>query len=349
MAFWERWSNARREKRAEKELRSAARRAGISDVAADFMMEHMRKMEPKRDLLYKAQDISSDDYGFAPDNPICTYDIDSSKKYLSMLRDPAGFAFTYKRLRSIIMKEIHGIQEVPVDEYELYANTLSPAQKAYKIYLCPYGRDTFVAPKGLNLVKTETLPTPEQICKKVLPKFFCRFHGGMNASGDYIFHLPTRDGLNRIVVTTEEIKKLEKAVVESGIGDSIFSFPPEVVSSCAEHALEVEFCLIHLRDIHWESESKYAKALRDLELSQCAEEDVWLKDEAKEAGMTPAQFKALSRLSCENFIELNLNTITDTGTVTDSGTIICEKCGAKISKDSNFCNCCGALISKKES
>ena len=121
----------------------------------DFSMR-MQAASDRRDILFKGQRPNDDDYGYSESNPIMTSTVSFSYDYLDKLRTEDGQKLTWNRRGSICMN-LYGIENVMVDEYELFLNN-----QAYKtIYICPYGHSSDYVPKGLKLADKEVSSATE--------------------------------------------------------------------------------------------------------------------------------------------------------------------------------------------
>ncbi len=115
----------------------------------EIFAKGMEESAKKRDILFDSQRPDDDDYGYSLSNPIMTSTISRSDVYLNNLRTSDGQKFTWVRTKSYCMKEIGGIENVMVDEYQLFLNDAK-----YKvIYICPYGHTSSYAPKGMILAE----------------------------------------------------------------------------------------------------------------------------------------------------------------------------------------------------
>lgn len=101
----------------------------------------------KRDDLYNGQCPDKPDYGYSPSNPIMTSSISSTDRYLQRLRTEDGKSFTWKRVGSFFMRDVHGVESVMVDEYKL----LLDGEEYKSIFICPYGHNSSFAPQGIVL------------------------------------------------------------------------------------------------------------------------------------------------------------------------------------------------------
>lgn len=101
----------------------------------------------RKEILFESQRPDEDDYGYSYSNPIMTLNIFKTDDYLKKLRTLDGKSFTWERNGSYCIKEIGGIQNVMIDEYQLFLKG-----KEYKIiYICPYAFQSSYAPKGMQL------------------------------------------------------------------------------------------------------------------------------------------------------------------------------------------------------
>lgn len=103
----------------------------------------------KKNTLFKSQRPDDEDYGYSLSNPIMTESILYSDGYLKRLRTLDGKSFTWTRNTSHYVSKISGIEDVMVDEYQLYLN----GEKYKVIYMCPYGHSSSYTPRGLELSK----------------------------------------------------------------------------------------------------------------------------------------------------------------------------------------------------
>ena len=128
----------------------------FNDLLAQAVKELMSKpdfsqrMEAtvnKRNQLFERQRTEDSDYGYSTSNPIMTSTISLSEEYLEQLRTLDGKAFTWNRTGSFYMSDVHGVENVMVDEYQLFID----GQEYKKIYICPYGRSSSFVPQGMKL------------------------------------------------------------------------------------------------------------------------------------------------------------------------------------------------------
>ena len=107
----------------------------------------MDALEKRRDDLFNGQRPNDLDYGFSTSNPIMTSTISSTDRYLQRLRTTDGRSFSWRRVGSFCMREVHGVEDVMVDEYKLFI-----ADEEFKsIFVCPYGHNSSYAPAGMIL------------------------------------------------------------------------------------------------------------------------------------------------------------------------------------------------------
>ena len=103
----------------------------------------------KRNTLFNSQRPDDEDYGYSLSNPIMTKSITYSEWYLKSLRTLDGKSFTWTRNGSHYVSKMSGIEDVMVDEYQLYLN----GDKYKVIYICPYSHSSSYTPHGLVLSK----------------------------------------------------------------------------------------------------------------------------------------------------------------------------------------------------
>ncbi len=125
------------------------RLSNTNDDEAQAFLQMMQSAAQRRGLLYKGQRPEASDYGYTASNPIMTSTIAYNEEYLRRLRTLDGNPFTWARLGSLTLYEVHGVENVIVDEYQLYLHG-----KKYKtIYICPYGHNGPYAPSGMKLTE----------------------------------------------------------------------------------------------------------------------------------------------------------------------------------------------------
>lgn len=135
-------------------------------------LEKQREEKTKRrDVLVAGQRPEAEDFGYSLENPILTYTVASSDDYLGRLRTIEGLQFTWKRIGSYCV-ELHGLQNVMVDGYQLYLD----GKQDRIVYICPYGENSDYSPKGLTLQEKESIqkkrPDGERPPTTVESKFF---------------------------------------------------------------------------------------------------------------------------------------------------------------------------------
>lgn len=111
------------------------------------LKKNIEESAKRRDILFEGQKTDADDYGYSLENPIMTSSVFRSDAYLESLRNLRGEKFTWERLGSYCMPEISGVENVMVDEYQLFVNN----EKYAVIYICPYGHSSSHTPKGMVL------------------------------------------------------------------------------------------------------------------------------------------------------------------------------------------------------
>ena len=73
-----------------------------------------------------------------------TSSVFDTDRYLDLLHTSEGERLLWERVGSHCMRELHGVENVMVDEYLAFLN-----DKVYgRIYICPYGHPSETAPKG---------------------------------------------------------------------------------------------------------------------------------------------------------------------------------------------------------
>lgn len=105
-----------------------------------------------RNALYESQKFDKTDYGLSIHNPIVTSSEIKAKNILSRLRNSSQELLFWIKEGTMIVNEINGIVDVPVDVYQLYCN----GEKYAKIHICPYGRDSLNAPYDMLLDDAST-------------------------------------------------------------------------------------------------------------------------------------------------------------------------------------------------
>lgn len=101
----------------------------------------------KRDLLFEGQRTSDPDFGYSASNSIMTSTVSRSEEYLGKLRTLNGKPFTWNRTGAYCMREVHGVENVMVDEYQLFLDGI----EYKKVYICPYGHSSSYVPQGMEL------------------------------------------------------------------------------------------------------------------------------------------------------------------------------------------------------
>ena len=111
----------------------------IAGIEQRVAINHITK-----NTLFASQRPNDADYGYSLSNPIMTESILYSEGYLKCLRTPDGKSFTWERNASHYVPKISGIEDVMVDEYQLYLD----GEKHSVIYICPYGHSGSYVPRG---------------------------------------------------------------------------------------------------------------------------------------------------------------------------------------------------------
>lgn len=118
-------------------------------VQASSLEERLLNALQKRNILFEGQRPEEDDYGYSPQNPICTSTIEASCAYLSRLRGPMGERIFWQRVGSLSLKECHRVKDVSVDKYEIFL-----CGESFRIlYLCPYAHNSEFTPKEFSLAE----------------------------------------------------------------------------------------------------------------------------------------------------------------------------------------------------
>ena len=136
-------------RRKPKNLADLLIQALKESVDSPDFAQRMQNAGERRDKLFKGQRTEDTDYGYSPENPIMTSTISSSDDYLRKLRTTDKKSFTWKRIGSFSMQEVHGVENVIVDGYLLYLD----GEEYKEIYICPYGHTSVSAPQGLLLAE----------------------------------------------------------------------------------------------------------------------------------------------------------------------------------------------------
>ena len=121
-----------------------------SFVVNDFM-EKMEEYSVRRDKINAYIQPSELDFGYSETNPIGTSSIESSEKYLSLLRNKEGQRFYWIRQGSVCVNSFEQVDNVMVDIYHLYLNGVYFKD----IYICPYAHNTWEVPIGFVLAETD--------------------------------------------------------------------------------------------------------------------------------------------------------------------------------------------------
>ena len=120
----------------------------INEIGKILFEAMTEQVNPERAIaIFQGQRPNDDDFGYSVNNPICATTISDSKEYLSRLRTECGEELYWIREGAIYLKELHGVEDVPVDIYNLYCH----GEIYKKVYVCPYGQNSEYAPKGLIL------------------------------------------------------------------------------------------------------------------------------------------------------------------------------------------------------
>ncbi|MGM9523082.1 MAG: hypothetical protein ACI3VU_01530 [Faecousia sp.] len=136
-------------KRQPKDFADILMKAMNEAAKSPDFTQKMTAAANRRDALSAGQRPDASDYGYSPSNPIMTSTIFQSDVYLEKLRTLDGKPLTWERTGSICLQEIHGVENVIVDAYQL----LLDGQAYKEIYICPYGHNVNYVPQGLKLVE----------------------------------------------------------------------------------------------------------------------------------------------------------------------------------------------------
>lgn len=182
----------------------------------------------RRKTLYDGQRPDEDDYGYNVMNPIMMGTVPRCTEYLERLRTENGEVLTYEH-RGWIDFELYGIDNVVVDEYQLFLNG-----EPYKtIYMCGYGMNSEYAPKGLKLVdKAEAVSTTRQgtstpVVKSKEPA----------AKPRKTAEISTHTNSN---ATDENIKALKDLLETGVISQEEYEAKVEQISSAKKTAIELQ-------------------------------------------------------------------------------------------------------------
>ena len=118
------------------------KKKAVSDIETT-----LNESSKKRDIIFNAQEPMSENYGYSPINPICTFSINHSIKYLNRLKTTNGERLFWIRIGSMSLVECNNARNVIVDKYQLYLH----GEPNTIIYICPYAKDSSYTPKGLVL------------------------------------------------------------------------------------------------------------------------------------------------------------------------------------------------------
>ena len=136
----------------KKGYKNAVKGPSSRDDFLSTLEKQREEKDKRRAVLVAGQRPEAVDFGYSLNNPILTYTVACSDAYLGRLRTDDGSEFTWKRIGSYCV-ELHGLQNVMVDGYQLYLDG-----EPYKIiYICPYGDDFDFAPIGMKLQEKEDL------------------------------------------------------------------------------------------------------------------------------------------------------------------------------------------------
>ena len=128
--------------------------------------QEVNDVHDRRELVYQAQRPDRDDFGYTEKNPVCTATTASAEKYLSLLRTPRGEPFQWLKERNTGVREVPGSGNVPVEIYTLYLH----GKAVKRIYLCPCGKNSASAPKGMKLSSENVAPFGGSIAREAREK-----------------------------------------------------------------------------------------------------------------------------------------------------------------------------------
>lgn len=132
-------------------IHSIRNKRSLSFLFDDVSPEKLKMRRLRKETIFNSQRPLEDDYGYTTTNPIMTMNIFKSDAYLKKLRTLDGQRFTWERMCSYCMSDINGVENVMVDEYQLFLN----GRKYIRVYICPEGFDSTYAPKGMQLIENQ--------------------------------------------------------------------------------------------------------------------------------------------------------------------------------------------------
>ena len=144
-----------------------------------------------RSTLFRNQQFDDSEYGLSECNPIITSSDSATESYLARLRSANKELLFWVKEGTMIVNDINGISNVPVDIYQLFLH----GEKLLKIYICSYGRDSSNVPQNLSLAEKPLPGHSGDLNKEALSQ---------NKSIEIILALQKLDWEN------EELKKIRK-------------------------------------------------------------------------------------------------------------------------------------------
>lgn len=102
-----------------------------------------------RSTLFRNQQFDDSEYGLSERNPIITSSDSATESYLARLRSANKELLFWVKEGTMIVNDINGISNVPVDIYQLFLH----GEKLLKIYICSYGCDSSNVPQNLSLAE----------------------------------------------------------------------------------------------------------------------------------------------------------------------------------------------------
>lgn len=121
-----------------------------SIVINDFI-DKIEESSIRRNEIQDNIKPSEPDFGYCKTNPIGTSSVESSEKYLSLLRNKEGKEFFWMRKESICVESFGNVDNVMVDVYHLYLDGL-----VYKdVYICPHSNDSTDVPRDFVLAEED--------------------------------------------------------------------------------------------------------------------------------------------------------------------------------------------------
>lgn len=117
------------------------------NMTSEELYQTILKGQKRRNALFDGMRPDDKFFGYSAGNPILTSSIPSSAKYLSRLYTLDGEKLYWFRYGAMDLEELHGVEGVIVDIYDLYLN----GKFFNRLYICPYGHSSTYVPKGMML------------------------------------------------------------------------------------------------------------------------------------------------------------------------------------------------------